>query len=88
MIASVVARLKSDPAEAQAVIDAINQRPELEIGVLSTEYSLPVVIEADDAAMLENSTEWLKSLDDVLMVDVVFVHFEEHEKNMPQSNNL
>ena len=82
MIASVVARLIADPAKSQAVLDAIKLRPEMEIGELTRGHLLPVTIEADDGELMEQATQWLNSLEDVLFVDVVFVHFEDHE---PQS---
>lgn len=78
MIASVVATLEPDAALRSQLLQKLLARPELEVGDWSPANSrIPITIEAQNRHQMEDSTTWLRTQSGVLMVDVVFVHFED-----------
>ena len=78
MIASVVATLESDSAQRSQLLEKMAARPELESGDFSPDATrIPITIDVKNRHKMEECTEWLRTQPGVLMVDVVFVHFED-----------
>ena len=78
MIASVVATLEPDAALRSQLRAELLARPELVVGDWSpTNYRIPITIEVQNPHQMEDTTTWLRTRRGVLMVDVVFVHFED-----------
>lgn len=81
MIASVVATLDQDPAQRTQFLANVTNRAELEVGETNSDSSrIPMTIDVNNRHQMEDSTEWLRTQPGVLMVDVVFVHFEEETR--------
>lgn len=78
MIASVVVSLDVDKQLQQKTLAEISARPDMELGMIDAATNrLPVTIESLNRREMGDATEWLKTLQGALFVDVVFVHFEE-----------
>lgn len=78
MIASVVVTLDCNDRLQSQCLAKIGSRSDMEIGPTNADSNrLPVIIESSDRKAIADATEWLKTLAGVLLVDVVFVHFEE-----------
>ena len=78
MIASVVATLDSDASLRPDLPEKLAARPELEVGDWSpTSSRIPIIIDVQNRNQMEDSTSWLRTQPGILMVDVVYVHFEE-----------
>ena len=86
MIASVVATLDPDPALRLELPEKLATRPELEVGDWSpTSTRIPIIIDVQNRHQMEESTTWLRTQPGVLMVDVVFVHFEDKANLAPRT---
>jgi len=78
MIASVVAILDPDAALRPELAEKLAARPELEVGHWSPASTrIPITIDVQNRHQMEDSTTWLRTQPGILMVDVVFVHFED-----------
>jgi len=76
MISSVVIRLRS-PDFLAKVLDVLESRPEIDTGQPSLDgCSLPITIEASDAAQMEQRKRWIEDLPGVEFVDVVCVYLD------------
>ena len=75
MTAGVVATLDRAVPGFNQSIKAIESRPDVELGQAICSR-LPMTIEAIDAQGLESVTNWLLNLNGIVLIDVVFVHYE------------
>jgi len=86
MIASVVATLDPDAALRSHLQTELAARPELEVGDWSpTMTRIPITIDVQNRHQMEDSTTWLRTQPGVLMVDVVFVYFEDEVNSKPRT---
>ena len=86
MIASVVATLNSNAALRSQLQIELAARQEFEVGDWSaTATRIPMTIDVQNRHQMEDSTTWLRTQPGVLMVDVVFVHFEDEANSEPRT---
>ena len=83
MIGSVIANFSNNADMVRRAIDCIQQRPEFEMGALVDGRKLPITIEAHSERELEDATDWLRSVQGVDHVDVVFVYFGDDTNDSP-----
>lgn len=76
MISSVVVRLCS-PDHLEDILETLATQPGLETGQPSSDgCSLPVTIEAEDGAQMEQRQRWLEDVPGVQFIDVVCVYLD------------
>lgn len=75
MISSAVIRFETDSDKSPA-FQMLADHPQIQVGELVEERSLPVTLEASSNQELEQLHDWLGSLPEVVFVDVVFVCFD------------
>lgn len=78
MIASVVATLDQNATMRSQLLAEVAARPELDSGEIAPNATrIPITIDVQNRHKMEECTAWLRTQPGVVMVDVVFVHFEE-----------
>jgi len=83
MISSVVATLNTDTELQGQTVQEIASYSGIKIGTPNADgRRIPVTIESHSRRGVENATEWLRTREGVLMVDVIFVHFEDDDETV------
>lgn len=78
-ISGLVITLAEDPQAAELAKQAVRGHPRFTCEAMPDPRRLPAVLDTPDRHTDREDWDWLNALDGVRQVDVVFIHFEDHD---------
>jgi len=83
-ISGLLISLDRDPARRAEAMDALHQHPAIEIGE-GEECRVPIVVDTTSSQEDRAVWDWLHQQPGISFVDVVYVHFEEGQRDQDET---